>query len=232
MTKSRHIIAPKAPWSPEREALMREFYPHVPALEIAKALGVSKPQVYRRARALGLVKSEAFLQSELSGRVQRGKQHPGIVGNQFKPGLVPWNKGKHVVAGGRSAETRFKTGDRPVNWMPLGAVRVNYYGVLERKVREGNNGGKNWEGVHRLVWKEHHGPIPRGHMVAFKGGKPLTKLEEITPDALECISHAENLRRNGIWTKSPELAQLYQLKGQINRQVNRIKKEKQCLDCT
>jgi hypothetical protein len=30
---------------------------------------------------------------------------------------------------------------------------------------------------------------------------------------------------NSIWRRSPELAALYQLKGQITRQVNRIKKE-------
>lgn len=47
---------------------------------------------------------------------------------------------------------------------------------------------------------------------------------EITIDRLECITRAENLRRNGVW-RDPELGKLYQLKGAIARQVNRIRKE-------
>jgi len=227
VTKTKGIQKARTVWSKALDDLLREHYPNLPTAEIAKVLEVSKSVVYRRAWTLGLAKSEAFLQSTLSGRVQRGKQHPEMRRSQFQPGHVSWNKGKHVVAGGRSAQTRFKPGAKPVNWKPLGALRVNNYGVLERKVREGNNGGLNWEGEHRLVWKAAHGPIPKGYVVVFKGGKPITKAEEITLDAIDCISHADNMRRNSFWTKSPELGQLYVLKGQITRQVNRLKKEKQ-----
>ena len=229
MTKSRNINQVRAKWSPERDALLREFYPDLPALEIAKALGISKSALHRRAWLLGLAKSAEFFRSVHSGRVQPGRQHlnPNVQRSQFQPGLVPWNKGKHVVASGRAVTTQFKKGDRPMNWMPLGALRVSTYGFLERKVREGKNGGLNWEGEHRLVWKAAHGLIPKGFVVIFKGGKPITKLEELTLDKLDCISHADNMRRNSIWTKSPELAQLYQLKGAIKRQINRIQKEQQ-----
>ncbi|KYZ79032.1 hypothetical protein PTBPS01_03975 [Burkholderia pseudomallei] len=51
------------------------------------------------------------------------------------------------------------------------------------------------------------------------------KLEEITLDRVECISMAENARRNHPRSKSPELAKLVQLKGAITRQVNRIARE-------
>jgi hypothetical protein len=61
-----------------------------------------------------------------------------------------------------------------------------------RKIREGNNGGLNWESVARLVWKEANGAIPARHMIVFKDGKKITVLEEITIDKLECISREEN----------------------------------------
>jgi len=226
MTKSKGIAPPRRPWTEEDLQLLRDLYPDVPCSAIAQTLGRSNAAVYSTGKKLGLAKSAEFLASEHSGRVQRGKQHPAMVASQFPKGIVPWNKGKRICVSPN--HTWFQPGHVPATWLPLGSVRFNKRGgYLERKVREGNYGALNWEAVHRLVWKEAHGPIPEGHMVAFKGRKPITVLEEITPDALECITKAENMRRNTIWRKDPEVAALYQVKGQITRQVNRIQKESQ-----
>ncbi|MFD1839535.1 hypothetical protein [Paracidovorax cattleyae] len=67
--------------------------------------------------------------------------------------------------------------------------------------------------------------MPDGHICVFKPGQRTTVLEEITADRVECISRAENARRNHPRNKSPELAKLVQLKGAITRQVNRIARE-------
>ena len=67
--------------------------------------------------------------------------------------------------------------------------------------------------------------LPAGHIVRFKPGMFTNVLEKITLDRVECISRAENVRRNSIHTTCPELAGLYQLKGAITRQVKRINKE-------
>ena len=37
-------------------------------------------------------------------------------------------------------------------------------------------------------WEAAHGPIPPGHRIAFKGGKPVTDEALIVPEALECIT--------------------------------------------
>ncbi len=198
--------------------------------DIARALGRNVTQVYAKAKALGLTKSEAFCASDLSGRIQRGRSDPRMQATQFQKGLVPWNKGTHFVAGGRSAETRFgpRRPEESVNYKPIGSLRVSADGYLERKVTDDRAlaPARRWTAVHRLVWEAAHGPIPSGHVVVFRPAMRTAVLEEITVDRLECISRAELQRRNSIHTRfPPEVRQLYQLKGAITRQVNRITRE-------
>jgi hypothetical protein len=63
--------------------------------------------------------------------------------------------------------------------------------------------------------------------VLFKPGMKTTVAEEITAERLECISRADNGRRNHPANRDPELFKLIQLKGAISRQVNRISREAQ-----
>lgn len=78
-----------------------------------------------------------------------------------------------------------------------------------------------------LVWCEANGPLPKGHMVVFKAGRFSNQLEHITLDAVECITLAENMRRNSRHNLPPEVNQLVSIKGAITRQVNRITREAQ-----
>ena len=230
MTKSRGIYKPKAVWTPEREKLMRDFYPHVPTEEIVKALGVCKSSIYRKAKDLGLLKTEDFMASDHSGRVKRGQQHPRMVATQFKPGLQPWNKGTHYQAGGRCAETQFKPGQQPHTTMPVGSYRVvtNKTGGkhLEQKTSEAKGANHmRWTPVSRLVWMAANGPVPAGSVVVFRPGMRTLVRDEITLDRVECITRKENAARNHPNRSNPEMAKLIQLKGAITRQVNRIQKE-------
>jgi hypothetical protein len=212
--------------------LLREWYPQYAGEVVAGGLDIPLAAVYSKAAKLGLRKSAEFLASDMAGRIQRGKEHPSMIASRFKPGIVPWNKGKHVIAGGRSAETRFKPGSVPHTTLPIGSLRTVRGGsknpelLLEQKVTD-LPGPYNvrWQPVHRLVWIKANGPVPEGHIVVFRHGMRTTVLEEITLDRLECISRAENARRNHPRSKSPELAALVQLKGAITRQVNRISRE-------
>ena len=232
MTKSRGINTPKTAWTTERDALLRELYPESTAKQVAAALAISVSQVYSRATRMGLAKSEAFKASDMSGRIARGLQHPNMVGTRFQPGQAPWNKGTHFVSGGRSVETQFKKGSQPHTTLAVGSYRVvaekSGRQHLEQKTSEAKGSNdKRWTPVARLVWVAAHGPLPDGHFVVFKKGCNTVKLEDITLDRLDCISRAENAHRNSIWKQDPEVAKLYQLKGAITRQVNRIQKESQ-----
>lgn len=97
----------RKPWTKIEEAIVRKFYADAPTKVIAAALSRPEPAVYQLARRLGLRKSEAYLSSPGSGRLD------GVRGSacRFPKGHQPWNKGQSFSAGGRSAETRFKSGN-------------------------------------------------------------------------------------------------------------------------
>lgn len=230
MTKSLGINRPRHVWTALDEQILRVGYPDLPTKQIAHDLRISEKMVFRKAKSLGLKKSEAYLASDMSGRIQRGRQDPRLVATQFKKGIEPWNKGTNYKAGGRSAETRFKKGRRPEearNYLPIGSLRVTRDGYLERKMTDDQSLAptRRWIAVHRLVWEAANGPIPKGDMVVFKPGMKTIVEAEVTVDRLECISRAENARRNVPTVKNPEVAKLIQLKGAITRQVNRINRE-------
>lgn len=225
MTASRHILPPRRYWTTTELVLLHLRYPSEPSAELARSLGRSVAQVYAKASQLGLHKSDTFLAGARSGRVQRGRTDPRMCATQFAPGIVPWNKGTHYVAGGRSAEHRFKPG-RPAhearNWRPIGSLRVNADGYLERKLTDDPAlyPARRWARVHHLVWEAAHGPVPAGHIVVFRPGRRTTELAAITADALECITRHELMRRNSVHAYGPEIARLSQLRGAITRHIN------------
>ena len=52
-----------------------------------------------------------------------------------------------------------------------------------------------------------------------------TDPDQITADKVECISRAENMKRNSYHRYGKEIASLVQLRGAINRQINKRSKK-------
>lgn len=225
----------KRPWTFVEIDMLRRAYPDTVTAVLANTLGRPLKSVYQKAKELGIRKSDTFLASQASGRLHRGGQTPAMVANQFKPGQQPWNKGSKGKVGlhPNSRRTQFKKGEMSGaaqhNYVPIGSYRITADGLLERKMADDPSvyPARRWTPVSRLVWEAAHGPIPDGFIVVFKPGLKTAVCEEITLERLECISRAENARRNHWTKKNPELGSLFQLKGAITRQVNRIKKQQE-----
>jgi hypothetical protein len=213
----------RRPWGRLQDDLLRELYADMLTRVLAIVTKRSERGVYERARSLGLKKSAAYLSSEHAGRL--GAHTVRGVGTRFKPGHQPWNKGKPFIAGGRSAQTRFRPG-RPAhdarNYRPIGDLRINADGYLERKVTDDPTlvPARRWVGVHRLVWEAANGPVPPGHVVTFKPGRRTTDPDQITLDAVELTARVDLMRRNTRHNYPPEVSALMQLRGALNRKIN------------
>lgn len=205
-------------WSADQEQLLTQLYPDTPMPELIKRLGFTASAIYQKARNLGLRRSPEYLASEHACRLRTGDN----VGAEyrFKAGQQPWNAGMHGwQAGGRSAETRFKSGtingSAAERLKPAGFERVTDDGILQRKIRADGPPHRRWQSVHEIIWEEHNGPRPAGHLVVFKDGNR----RNFSPDNLELISRAENCRRNSIHRYPPELKQAIRRLKKLKRTI-------------
>lgn len=194
-------------WTGHDDDLLTQLYPHHANSEIARLLGCTVPAVKNRARSLGLRKPIASTNTGC-----------------FQPGQTPWNKGTHFVAGGRSAETRFKPGARPHTWRPIGTDRLSKEGYLQVKLRDTGCTRRDYIPVHHLVWELHRGPIPAGMRVTFRDGDKT----RIAINNLELVSIADMMRRNSYHNRYPkEIGLAIQLRGQLIRKINRAQRDRQ-----
>lgn len=207
----------------EEVTYIKDAYADISAQKIADKLGVPKRSVYQIARRLGLRKSKEYI-SEVARINSSRADHPGIA-TRFKPGHVPFCKGKKQVEYcspegiAASARTRFKPGNRPANWKPLGSERTNIYGYREVKVKEGIRG---WRQKHQVVWEEHHGEVPRGYRISFRDGNPLNC--EI--DNLYLVTVEVMMRRNTIHNYPDEIREIVHLRGVVTREINKQKRNR------
>lgn len=225
MTDPRH-------WRPEQLFMLRWLYPDFKADEVAQCIGRSVGSVHRKAVLLEIGKSDAFKASFSSGRIQAANTDQRMLATRFKPGHKTWNEGVKGSTGlhENCRKTQFKPGQKPHTTAPVGAYRINVTkGIPRLEQKTNDKPGPNhvrWIPATRLVWEQHHGPVPPKHIVIFKDSRLATVvLEEITVDKLICISRAQNAMRNSLYSKDHDLGRLAQLKGAITRQVNRINKE-------
>jgi len=222
MTKSRNLRPPRLFWTPEQLALLREHYPHRRTCTLEAIIGRDVHSIYAKASQLGLKKSAAFLASPASGRTTG---HQGI-GTRFTRGHQAWNKGTRYLPGGRAAETQFKKGHRGGRalevYKPIGAERISKDGYLQRKINNDMPFQKRWRGVHILVWEAANGPLPKGHAVVFRDGNK----QHINISNLELVTRAELMRRNSYHMNYPkEVGQIIQLRGALQRKINKRKKD-------
>ncbi|MCF4988765.1 HNH endonuclease [Pseudomonas gessardii] len=207
-------------WVEAEERILIARYPHERTQNLADELGLSVFQVYAKAKRLGMSKSDEFLRSNLCGRLD------GTLGAayRFPKGSTPWNKGlKGLPSSGRMAETQFKEGDKPGNWLPLGSLRTTPDGYQQKKITDTGYPPVDWKAVHVLLWEEHHGPVPINQCVCFKDGNK----SHIVLENLELITRAERMRRNTIHRYPEELKSVIRAVSKLKRTIREAEHEKQ-----
>lgn len=209
----------RRPWGSAELEVLRSMYPDCHTQDVAAWLGRSVKSVYEAAKMNGVRKSPEYLSSDAAARIRRGRQHPACIASRIKPGSAPWNKGLHGVNG--ESSTRFRPGQMPQTWKPIGSVRIERDGP-KVKVSDTRDKARDWRYAHHLVWEKANGPIPAGMLVVFKPGMRTNDVDRITADMLDCIDRRELMLRNSYHTTlPPELARLVQLRGALHRQINK-----------
>lgn len=206
-------------WATLELTAVRTRYPHEKTDAIAADIGRTVGQIYQKAAALGLKKSPEYLASAAACRLRRGDNIGASY--RFKPGLTVWNKGMKGLQHEGSKPTQFKPGSTPPNRLPVGHIRTNGEGYLDIKTAPGPH---KFVPLHRWNWKQEHGAYPaKGMALIFKDGNPLN----CAVSNLELISRSDLMKRNSIHNLPKELAELVQLRGALNRQINRRMKNEQ-----
>lgn len=207
-------MSARAIWTADQVALLVEQYPHEETDKLAELLGMTISQTYTKASHLGLKKSQAYLDSPSSSRLRRelniGAAH------RFQAGHTTWNKGMKGLQLSNE-KNRFKKGHMPHNWNPVGHERL-HDGYLQRKMTDTRNTRRDYVFVHKMLWIAHYGPVPKDHCVVFRD----KNRQNIVIENLECISRAEQMRRNSYHNYPKEVAQLVQLRGALARKINRL----------
>ena len=194
------------PWTYADDHVLRGLYAtDATARQIAEVMCRTRAAIKGRITKLGLKKPEGVTNSGC-----------------FVKGHPSWNKGKRFEPGGRSAETRFKPGNKPHTWRPVGHERITPDGYRERKIADTGCTRRDYVGLHVLLWREHRGDVPEGCAIVFINGDKT----DIRIDNLECVTRRELMRRNSVHTRYPEaVRQLVQLRGAITRQINKRTQE-------
>ena len=156
---------------------------------------------------------------------RNNKLNSGLTG-QFKKGNVPHNKGKKQIeymsqeSIEKTKETRFKIGNKPKNYRPVGSERITKDGYIEVKVADPNK----WETKNKIIYKQYFGDIPEGHKIIYADGNKLNN----DINNLILVSDNEELimNRYRLRTENIELTKTGYLIAKVIDKTNMVKNER------
>lgn len=199
-------------WTEEQKAFVREHAPGRPRKETY--------QMFLEAFDVDL-EYENFISFMKRSGIRNG------LDTTFKKGNAPWSKGIKMPpeAVAKTRKTQFKKGHTPHNILPVGTEMVLHDGYVWVKLNDLPCVKKqvNWRQKHRLVWEEHHGPIPEGMYVSFlDGDRTNCNIENLI-----LLSQGENstLNMSGMRSKDPEVTKAAALLAKITHKVRERERE-------
>lgn len=145
----------------------------------------------------------SFTRAQIKAQKHRLKLDSALTGH-FQKGYVGskiFEKGNHY-----SPATEFKKGHTPKNWVPVG-TEVFKDGHVHIKVSD-VRGVKaahliNWRLKRNVVWEQHYGPIPKGHVIGFLDNDP----KNCSIENLVCLSRSEfnYMKQHHLFSDNPEI---------------------------
>lgn len=142
--------------------------------------------------------------------------------SRFLKGHKPFNKGKKMPPEvyKKVKKSFFKKGSLPPNTKFNGAVSVrkdksghSYQYIRIRKAK--------WVPLHRHMWEQKRGKIKRGYNIVFKDGNSMNcKISN-----LKAVTRPQLMKMNTYHNYPKPLARLIQLRGALNRQINKRLKQ-------
>lgn len=154
----------------------------------------------------------------------------------IKKGNIPMNKGKKwdeyltKEQQERARKTTFKKGHKSANAVEIGEEHMRYSGskpdddgYLFVKVCDGK-GNKNWIPKQRVIYEQHHGPIPADHKVIFADGNRFN----FDIDNLILVSNAEEfiMNQKGLRHDDKDLTKTGSLIAKVINKTQKVKNER------
>ena len=160
-------------WIKAEDRIMKRLYPNQSTESVAAVLNRSLRSVYSRANTLGLKKTEKYLSSEASGRLN--KVSVAGYNTRYKKGQASFNKGlkqtDYMTAEAikKTKKTRFKKGQKPHNTKPIGTIepRADKSGKSYLYIKHGD---RDWQLYQRHVWEQANRKLLPGEIIRFKDG--------------------------------------------------------------
>lgn len=196
----------------KEDNFLRDNYKEIPAKQMSRMLNRSENSARQRMALLGLVVPKEI--------TEKFKQQ-----SQYKKGTTPKNKGKKwsdfmsKKGMANSKKTTFKKGNLPHTTLFDGCitVRTDQRGIKYKFIRVAK---AKWVPLQRRVWEQKKGKIPKGCKIIFKDKNPMNcnigNLKMVTCKELMLLNSVHNLPK--------PLALAVQLRGALNRQINKHKK--------
>ena len=169
-------------WTPALDDVLRLLFPTYQSWHVAEIMGMSVGSVNSRAFILGIKKDAKYL-AEIRLLSNMELYSTGKV-YRFPKGHLPHNAGKtwseEIKA--KMRHTFYTKGHKPHNTQPVGHTRKNKLGYIDIKVSDGV-----FIGLHRYLWEQAHGPVPKGMAIIFADGD----IANYDLENLVCVSRAD-----------------------------------------
>lgn len=195
----------------KEDKFILDNYMKIPMKRISSILGRNESSARQRLIRLGYtVPKDVALKFAIESRLKKGN--------------IPPNKGKSMSEELREKvkSTWFPKGMNPHNTKADGeiTIRRDTTGKLYKYIRIKK---AKWELLHRYLWKQHYGEIPKEMIVSFKDRNSMNCVIE----NLELITRQENMKRNSVQNLPEEIKTAMRFVAGFNRKINTYVKNNQ-----